>query len=94
MGVAVSATYGKVVGRLIRTMFVPSGSVANGVPIPRAKVVFTASMPLSTTSSEVYIADSVTAYTNDDGYLCSDDGTLGVLLLATNNTALSAKDWT
>ena len=94
MGVAVSATYGKVVGRLIRTMFVPSGSVANGVPIPRAKVVFTASMPLSTTSSEVYIADSVTAYTNDDGYLCSDDGTLGVLLLATNNTALSAKGWT
>ena len=94
MGVAVSATYGKVVGRLIRTMFVPSGSVANGVPIPRAKVVFTASMPLTTTSSEVYIADSVTAYTNDDGYLCSDDGTLGVLLLATNNTALSAKDWT
>ena len=94
MGVAVSATYGKVVGRLIRTMFVPSGSVANGVPIQRAKVVFTASMPLSTTSSEVYIADSVTAYTNDDGYLCSDDGTLGVLLLATNNTALSAKDWT
>lgn len=94
MGVAVSATYGKVVGRLIRTMFVPSGSVANGVPIPRATVVFTASMPLSTTSSEVYIADSVTTYTNDDGYLCSDDGTLGVLLLATNNTALSAKDWT
>ena len=94
MAVAVTAEYGTVAGRLLRTWFPLSETVAIGEPIKKARVIFTPSIPRSTSSTEVFIADQVIAYTDEDGYLCNEDGSRGINLLATDSTTLSHKDWT
>ena len=94
MAVAVTAEYGTVAGRLLRTWFPLSETVAIGEPIKKASVIFTPSIPRSTSSTEVFIADQVIAYTDEDGYLCNEDGSRGINLLATDSNTLSHKDWT